>query len=384
MPVGARYFDELRMQLIPLARSTHKPTRHELARDAFGNINIRPNTQAHAVIAAQNQLALLDDPNTKRLIFDARQASMFDSLIAEGAGPADELRRAVHLPFDQFYLEFSEPILLNENEPEHEDYARAMLIQSDAAAIRMRLSDETRRTLGAPDDLEYWEVNAIRVVMFLKETMPGRTPAYVDRSFLMSISDGGLVFAPAGALRNEPDASDLPPVRDPRTLEQRSYDDFEYVICALDNNGSDRHIGWFERAVASYGDLLMYILAYTNAKSTRIVEAPLTRQERRWNERRGMPNMWHIIDVDPKFYRRGDDEETGRHHSYRYDVIGHFRVGNYKRGDGSRSHIISWIPPHQRGLAHSLYIPATHNVRGGKTIAPIMRKVYGQEVPTTE
>jgi hypothetical protein len=85
--------------------------------------------------------------------------------------------------------------------------------------------------------------------------------------------------------------------------------------------------------------------------------------------------------VEPKFY--SNPEGTGDplyQHRYRYDVIGHLRFGKHKRGDGSYSHTIEWVAPHQRGLQHSMYIPKTHRVEGGKTIAPEMRRYWNVEV----
>ena len=54
---------------------------------------------------------------------------------------------------------------------------------------------------------------------------------------------------------------------------------------------------------------------------------------------------------------------TGTQHGHRYDVRGHFR--HYRRSGKTK-----WIPPHQRGLPHELYIPKTYVVTAGSKTLP--------------
>jgi hypothetical protein len=53
-------------------------------------------------------------------------------------------------------------------------------------------------------------------------------------------------------------------------------------------------------------------------------------------------------------YRSGEGEGSGVKHGHRYDVAGHFR----RLPDGR----LIWVRPHQRGLAHELYVPSVRKV----------------------
>jgi hypothetical protein len=389
---GTRFLDELRHHLLPI-RQEPRPriTERDVLKDGQ-RMRIRPGTDAHTWFAYHQFLDDLDDPNTQRLLFDARQAAQFDSLIAEGATPGQDLRAATHAPFNKLYIEFTEPLYIDEGEPEHSDLLRAILFEDNVMEV------------GVPDPRvdhlmpnEYQKMECAQVAVFLTERNPVTgNQTYVDRTFKFNLQTG-LAFIPGASMRSKGigivstgvdttegdalDPSDMPHVRDHETGESRPVADEEYCVVGMGagNEENPRYMGWFERTINRYSDLLTYIFAYTSAKSMRVVEAPLTRQEKRWHHRNNtLPRPWHVIEVDPKFYRPGEMEEgEGSKHGYRYDVIGHFRAGRYKLGDGTYRHHISWVPPHQRGLANALYIPALHNVKGGKVISPIMKQVYG-------
>src|SRR3990167_4265635 len=69
-------------------------------------------------------LKRLRDEQCKRIMFDARQAALFDEL---DESPPPNVQRRIHSPFPMFYMEFTEPILLAAQEPGQHDYARALM-----------------------------------------------------------------------------------------------------------------------------------------------------------------------------------------------------------------------------------------------------------------
>lgn len=78
-----------------------------------------------------------------------------------------------------------------------------------------------------------------------------------------------------------------------------------------------------------------------------------------------------------KFKRSGERTRpistgTGKPHSYRYDVRGHFRHlrdERYERNpDGTYK--VMWVPAHQRGLANELYVPALRDVTRQPRVYP--------------
>lgn len=71
--------------------------------------------------------------------------------------------------------------------------------------------------------------------------------------------------------------------------------------------------------------------------------------------KRVLPPYYTVV-VRPEYRREGDDSSHGQgsSHGHRYDVRGHFR----RLGDGR----LTWVRPHQRGLAHEEYIPAVRRV----------------------
>lgn len=110
------------------------------------------------------------------------------------------------------------------------------------------------------------------------------------------------------------------------------------------------------------------LLAYMTAKGIEIVDHPMPRGTRRNLEKKKLPNPWHLIRVEPKMTvadEEFDDQGSGSRHGYRYDVMGHIRFGRYKLKDGTYRTQRTWVRPHQRGLRHERYIPATRKFAHG-------------------
>ena len=101
-------------------------------------------------------------------------------------------------------------------------------------------------------------------------------------------------------------------------------------------------------------------MAYMTARGIKIVEEPLPRNVRRQLDRKNMTNPWNVITAEnpSKRYQGSEDPTAGPKHSYRYDVIGHFRFGRHPLSDGSHRTTREWVRPHQRGLQNLNYIPA--------------------------
>ena len=59
-------------------------------------------------------------------------------------------------------------------------------------------------------------------------------------------------------------------------------------------------------------------------------------------------------EVAPAYREKGETGEGGVKHGFRYDVAGHFRRLSAGR--------LIWVRPHQRGLAHELYVPSVRKV----------------------
>lgn len=300
---------------------------------------------------------LLEDPNTKRMVFDARQATLFDAI-----GDMDPAMRAkVHPPFNQLYVEFSEPILLGESEPGHEDYARGFYFAHEVASASYKTA--AGEALSSP---------LSQVTFFLTEQVGEgeRGKQYIDRSFKMNLSSGYALVRKKDAVTGT-DPSEVPEDWTPGSYFLAAQQEVPW------SGTNDRHIGWWERVTDHYASLVLWVFAYTMAKSIHVVQEPMSRQYRRWMERKNkLPHIWHYVRVEPKFITHAKSgEEPAYHQSYRYDVIGHLRFGKHPRADGSFSETIEWVQPHQRGLEHSLYIPKTYGVES-KKVHPRMARYF--------
>lgn len=126
-----------------------------------------------------------------------------------------------------------------------------------------------------------------------------------------------------------------------------------------------RTLFWFEsqgrHAVATVGadshmHLVRSIIGYINCENVYLhkegeVDEAINRKRERKGKRRLEPYyVCRIRGVNYESQATGD----GTKHGHRYDVRGHFR-----RLDDGR---VTWVRPHQRGLANELYIPKVYKV----------------------
>lgn len=335
-------------------------------------LNETGNNTAKSLIQNRREyeiiVGFLEDPNTKRMLFDSRQAMVFSEL----APPPENIQRKLHLPFEQFYLEFSEPLHRPNTEPGYNDVCWAFGVMEKAA----------RYTWGSMSG------DLAQVTMFGKAiTSTGRI-TYVDRSWKVDLANG-MAFTSKAVLTSVDPAIYFPP----ETREGSYWPIGLRVDENLNVTTPDEHgeITWIERAILDDTALLSWCLAYIMAKSIVIVEERLPRHERRRLQHEGKhPEPWHVVKVDPKIYVGGrPGEPTGMTHSYRYDVIGHLRFARHHTmhrpgfgvcpGNGCLQENIEWVSPHQRGLVNSVYIPKTYKVDKGRTIAEPMQNYFDQE-----
>lgn len=283
----------------------------------------------------------LDDPRVKRLIVDSRQMAVLAA--SEQMPVLEELR----LPFDHMYIEFTDPVHITELEPGYGD-------DRGTVAILIWLLRE-----GALDEFPALAENGhpmVAVHAFVEGVNDGD---WADRTLGVNLYNGkGL--ATLGNCLAEPEPSQF----------SDDFIDNNSDLALFEARTEGLGIGWWERQIATYGEFVTYLLMYMGSQSVHIVEVPLNRQQQRAMDRQSakarpdhQPKAWHMVMVKPK---RGAAETTGtgRSHSYRYDVIGHLKLGRHHLKDGSIREKVEWVRPHQRGLKNELYIPGTYGYEG--------------------
>ena len=322
---------------------------------------------------------LLMSLETKRILFDSRQALVF----TEAGEVPMSIQETLRLPFDQFYMELLDPIKLPEGEPGREDLLRALALWPSRLAFQF----------------EGRTYPLTQVAFFLTEGIEAKS--YVWRGFNVHVPTGLPVTA-SKHTRTEVDPSVLP----------SDWPDDALIVANLERPTG--YSGWWERTIAGYTQLLSWVLAYLMAKSVRIeLQGSRRKLDLMTRHPDRFPRPWHIIKIEQQLgsYRSG---EPVYHHRYRYDVIGHLRFNKHRivlydrvecscgwtdhtverqkvishaltcrgktttQGETVREYkpTIEWVPPHQRGLAGTLFIPATWKAEGGKEISPEMKHYW--------
>ena len=376
----------------------------------------------------------LTDPNTKRILFDARQAEAFDAVEEP---PPDRAQRLLHLPFEDFYLEFTEPVYLAAQEPGEYDAMRALLIRQSAISTDTdpptKLVDVTMFLDGSHPDSNMtvmtdrsWHIHlqegwSITPVRWHRRPTGDQESHGSDYRVHRDRNGRELNEVPAGMAGLAPDwtgtatwgsgADDTPGPysqddwvalhpKAPRLIANttfsvpgRSPDDLLGESQLVTFGKGDRvtgygvvtdhegPLGWWERLIISHTQLVSWIVAYMMAKGIYLREEYIqTRAERRRMERQGItPQRWHTVQLEPKITSQdGSGASNAKNrHGYRYDVVGHLRFGKHKTREGY-NHTIEWVAPHQRGLANALYIPKVTTVAAGKRTDPVMREYWGK------
>ena len=259
-------------------------------------------------------LGHLSSEQTKRILFDSSQASLFANL---NDGPPIEVRAV----FDRFYIEFTDGLIGTSPDGENEE-VQGILVVTDAPT---------------PGNLPRWTVSVW-----------SQYGAKQDRRVFWYKPQDGSAWLRTSTLR-----------REGSELDGDGPD--------LARAGDSRVISSYERWYEQMAGLTSWMSVYMVAKGIKVEAQTLPRQQRRALERANtpLPHPWHIVKLDPGIERLPEDGKptgAGSPHGFRYDVIGHLRFGRYRRGDGTYVEHVTWVPPHQRGLRHTLYIPKTYLV----------------------
>jgi len=319
----------------------------------------------------------------KRLIMDGNQAQQFANA---PTGPDIERQTLLHPPFRNFYMEFTKPISVGEQEPLPD--GRTTNDEVVALTYRAKNPDHWFDHTGGvgtrppprPDVMVGdFEVGQLSILLRDK----GDT-SITDRNFVICLSTGNATTRWLTATEDTLDPSVFPDAywNAPRLTHQRGSPlASRWIEVATGNPATNlapsnipgRHVGYWERIVNKYADWFSWLMLYTIAKGIEIVEEPLPRHERRRMERQArkgiVPEPWQIVRVEPtlrKKYEKAGASSAGPKvtHGYRYDVRGHLRNGKHKLRDGSYKYTVEWVPDHQRGLKNELYIPKTHAYEG--------------------
>ena len=114
----------------------------------------------------------------------------------------------------------------------------------------------------------------------------------------------------------------------------------------------------YRRMAALVEWLCLYMTA---AKGISVVPKPVSRQQRRRAARKQHTTnpVTYVIHADPALVPVQPTTGRGTIHSVRYDVRGHWRLRNGK---------LSWIRPHQRGLANERYVPRNRRFKGERSL----------------
>ena len=284
--------------------------------------------------------------DTKRILFDSRQAVL---MAQAGENLPEHIQGRLRTPFDILYLEFTQPIWLDIGLYEKR-------VKSLRAMLVVPYQQPADTPMGHPLHVTAWiteDHENISTISFLHNLATGHS------------------HCPAGTIREAAGALNHVPPQVPGHL-----DDDQTLRIGPDEG---RTLGSVEEMIWQTGQLLNWTCAYMMAKSIRIVEERPSRQVRRNLARRGIPNPWHVVRVDPRITgpEPPPDIETGQGPGIRFDVIGHLRFGRHRLRDGSHRASIEWVRPHQRGLANQLYIPKTSRFQQGRPISPRMAEYWG-------
>jgi len=329
-------------------------------------------------------MAVMRDERTKRIIMDARQASTFSEV---GEAPPEDWQRKLKTPFDWFYLEFSDPVMIGEQEyiPDTEatknlkvgdDYVRGMLVRSGAVNVQTPTKEER---------------GLFNIIVFLTDEAGHHT----RRAFLYDLSSGKALTR-IKSLRASHSVLEADVATGAVEKANWQYDISEIPQAFLDDMGDDashqfiqvgesfgmedRYMGWWERILLSYSSLLSWLLTYMMSKGIEVTEERLPRAMRRREMRKDIPKPWHVVQVEPRFRTSGsDDAMEGQQrftHNIRYDVMGHLRCIRRKNEDGTTSNSFVWVRPHQRGLANDIYVPKTSMFKAGKEVDPVMNSYF--------
>lgn len=118
----------------------------------------------------------------------------------------------------------------------------------------------------------------------------------------------------------------------------------------------------------------IHVVNYLTSPTVQLEERQASPELQNKRARRGKPPLpgWYEIRYTKSRIRYEASVPTGNRHSFRYDVRGHF--AHYRRGRMAGR--VLWIPPHQRGIANTLYKPKSYRTEPGGL--PEQPTTYGE------
>lgn len=291
-------------------------------------------------------LERFNDPNTRRLMLDARQAAVF-SEVADNA-PPENVQERLRLPFESFYVELTAPLEIGLEEPGFPTETYVAFACWPNGRIKGRdaylLSFYYRGQDGTWGDHEF------------------NVELETGQAFVTKIATQHRWVNGRLELHDSANVSDLPEHWQPLHV---------FEACSYLPELPTRRIGWWELHVRELANFFSWFLSYVMSKSVRFTR--MEAQPRNLNPKRKapkrMPVPWHMITIEPQFAQGVSDHPGLREHTYRYDVIGHLRFISRINAEGLRVREVTWVRPHQRGLKHTTYIPKTYAVRHGRQVA---------------
>ena len=109
------FYDLLHHEVLGYDQRFEQAFRKKQIVNRLGKLQV---TEAAYAALAYNRMVLwrLEKPGLQRILFDSRQAAEFAGMEET---VVDEMLTKLIVPFDSFWLEFTEPIEIGEPDPEH-------------------------------------------------------------------------------------------------------------------------------------------------------------------------------------------------------------------------------------------------------------------------
>jgi hypothetical protein len=330
----------------------------------------------------QQLYRMLKATECKRMMFDARQIAVFDQ-----SDPIKLEGDKIRAPFGLFWMEMTEPIKVAAQQPGYEDDLYAIVFMENCFPGHNVLT---------PTGMKKVDVSQVIFIFYNEER-----DQWVDRSFCMSLSE-----KKAYTTRKIVEGANKWQGSLPHYIEHQGSDPGSHPVNVVSDHiykepsvrvasnaglfqagmqlpdQENRTPSWWEECIQDHTDLLLWVLAYCMAKSIRIEELRMPRQQVRAMERKGIvPRPWHRVFVEPKliYKQLPGGEDTGRTVGHRFDVIGHLRFNKHKLASGAYRHTVEWVPDHQRGLENEIYIPKTYAVAKSSKTVPENQQYFGEE-----
>ncbi len=296
-------------------------------------------------------LSHMENPRNARVLFDARQCAIFDK-----SEPLEAEGFKIKPIFQNMTIAFTEPVEIQAQEPGFPNDKLILIIYLHNYSEVPVLTEQGIQKIPA----------SMAIFVFWND----ERSQFTDRCFRLSL-DNKLAFPAVQNVRHTNDPSEIP----------KDWNDLQWFVSGMKIRGmEDRHIGFWEKSSQSWTNLLIYLFQYAMSKSVRIEEQRISRQQRRYLERKNqIPIPWRLVTLEPKFYYKYvKGESTGERSkpSYSYSITGHLRVNKHKLRDGSYRNTIEWVSDYIKNKEAGIFIPKTYQIKGKKNILPEMKEYF--------